>query len=1014
MHMLHSLNAHPLRRKLGLRRWIAGWLSVCCLIAALKPGVAFAQGGQPAPIPYYDEALSIIAGMSPEQRVGQLFIVSFPGDDASPTSDIARLINEYHIGGVQLRAANRNFDNARAEPPVTVQIAQLTNALQTLALANPTSVAPSATADAAQSGTSLATSTPAVQSSGTAIPLFIAMSREADWAARSELSEIAQEITPIPSQLAIGATWDPANAQIAGEIIGSELSQLGINVLFGPSLDVMDTPRPNSPGDLGTYVFGGDPFWVGKLGAAFVAGVHSGSKNRMAVVARNFPGLGSSDRNVGEEIPTVQKSLEQLRLIELAPFFAVLKGAASQETTVDGLLVSHIRYRGFQGNIRASTRPVSFDPQAYQALMSMPETAAWRSTGGVTFSDALGARSVRRFYDPSETTFNARRIAQEAFVAGNDVLVLGNFGLTDAWPEQLDNIINTIQFFQTKYVEDKSFAARVDESLARILSLKLRLYGGAFRRSSVLVNVQRAGELEPQQAAVARMARAGITLLSPGALELATVLPNPPTKDESIVFITDSRTLRECPTCEPYPAVPRTALEEIALDLYGPRTTGQVDPTRVASFTFSDLVEYNRRVSAAAPTPGAVPLLPTATGPAVGEVVQPTATPDRPPSRIQAAIERASWIIIALIDTNPSLSLTAALRTFLSQSTDALKDKRVIIFALGAPYYLDATEISKATAYFGVYSRTRLYLEAALRAVFGEFAPQGASPVSVPGLSYSLINQTSPDRNQVIPLTPVIAGEVLTATNTTPTPLGLKIGDRLNVRAGPIFDLNGKVVPDGTEVQFILSYPAERLEQRPPEYRVTTRDGLAEVSILLERQGRLEIRAEADPARNSDRINVDATDRVVVETVITTAIPTEPSVVAAATERPELAAPAEESAPTVGPTLGPPVERSSIVGFTLTLLGLLGVSVGMFVALSQPAFAGVGLHLRVRFALGVWMIGWLIYTLVALGAPGTDWASRNWNWAGSVLLALVVALGGAGLGLLMLRFWGKGRERQRA
>lgn len=996
------------------QRWLASLLCLGCLLPLIAPLPARAQDPQPPAIPYLEEAKAIIARMTLAQRVGQLFVVSFPGDNVSPSSDIAKLVKDYHIGGVQLRAANRNFDNAKADPPVTRQIIRLTNALQQLAFSD--ELATEAISEFAQEPI---TPTTHVTVSASAIPLFIALLQEADWTTRSELSEITQEVTQIPSQMAVGATWTPAIAQTIGEILGSELAQLGVNVLFGPTLDVTDTPRPNTPGDLGTHVFGGDPFWVGRLGAAFVAGLHSGSKNRLAAVGKHFPGLGSSDRNVSEEIPTVQKSIEQLRLIELAPFFAVLKGEASKDTTVDGLLVSHIRYRGLQGNIRASTRPVSFDPQAYQALMSLPETAAWRNSGGVTFSDQLGARSVRRFYDPLETSFNARRIAQEAFMAGNDVLVLGNFGLTNDWSEQLANITETISFFQTKYSEDKTFAARVDESLTRIISLKLRLYGGRFRLNEVLVkDVEQLEEQDESAAKIAKLAKESITLLSPNVRDLPAVLPTQPTKNDYIVFITDNRTIRECAECEPYPAVSRTALEEIALDLYGPRKTEQVDPSRIASFTFGDLADYNRRAIALAATPGGTPILPTATGPAVGEVVQPTATPDRPPLKIQSAIERATWIIIAVIDTNPAVPSTAALRTFLAQSADILKDKRVIVFALGAPYYLDATEISRTTAYFGVYSRSRPYLEAALRAVFGEFPAPGNSPVSINSLGYSLIAQTAPNRDQVIPLVAASVGsEPITATvEGMPAPLELRIGDRLRVRAGPIFDLNGRVVPDGTEVQFILSYPDERIEQRLPGNKATTRDGFAETTIELQRQGRLEIRAEADQAVTSYTINVNATDKVSVETVIPTSLPAE--LLQSATTPAESRVPeATVALPTPMPREMPPATRSNLAGFLLTLVGLLAVSVGVFGVLSQAGFGILDLHTKVRVALGIWVAGWLSYTLAALGAPGLSWATSVLDWSGAVVMAMLFALLGAGLTLVTLRARSRNRDnsgRQRA
>jgi beta-N-acetylhexosaminidase len=996
-------------RSFILRGLLAVTLALNLSLAAWQssPKPAHAQDPTPLTPQVSDQVRALIARMSVQQRVGQLFVISFPEADASEGSDIADLIQNYRVGGVQLMAMNRNFSRDVTDPPTPQQVSQLANALQVLAMPDNSAilaaeemfVAPSTRVAITTSVTQ--TITPTVSPPlPTSIPLFIALAQQADWVQRLELSEITRGITQVPSQLALGATWNPATAQSAGEILGNELSQLGINVLFGPTLDVVDVPRPNTPGDLGTHVFGGDPYWVGRMGQAFVTGVHRGSGNRMAVIARNFPGLGSSDRNINDEIPTVQKSLEQLKQIELAPFFAVTRGDVAQESTVDGLLVSHIRYRGFQGNIRASTRPVSFDPQAYQALMSLPELAQWRASGGVTFSDQLGARGVRRFYDPLESSFNARRIAQEAFAAGNDVLVLGNFGLSNSWPEQLANIKDTIRFFQTKYVEDPNFAARVDESLARILTLKLRLYGGAFSRDATQVSEAGVALLQPQTGATAAIAKESITLLSPNVRDLPTVLPTAPTRDESIVFISDDRQIRECQACEPYPAVARTALEEIALALYGPRTTGQVDPARVSSFTFSDLVEYNALATAQVTptvTPDGAGLLPTITSPA-GEPAEATPDPQSqtPDIAIESAIERSSWVVIAMLDTNPFITPTLALRTFLSQSADTLKDKRVIVFALAAPYYLDATEISKVTAYFGVYSRTRAYLETAMRALFGEFVPTGDSPVSIPGLNYSLIVQTAPDPAQVIPLIQLTEGDTITdtATAATPEPLALKIGDKLKLIAGPIYDLNGRVVPDGTQVQFILSYPAERVEQRLPA--VSTRDGVADTTVALERQGKLEIRAEADPATASYVVLVDTTDVVSIETIKPTVAPT-PTPLPTATVA-ERVTPAVTAVASAEPPVAPPPERTSVMGFLLTLIGLLGIGLGLFAVLSQvgPALSATA---RLRIALGSWCLGWLAYSLTALGFPGTRWATDALGWGGSALIAVLLALAMGGIAL---------------
>jgi beta-glucosidase-like glycosyl hydrolase len=143
------------------------------------------------------------------------------------------------------------------------------------------------------------------------------------------------------------------------------------------------------------------------MGKNYIQGVHEGSTNRVAVIAKHFPGRGSSDRMPDQEVATVRKSLEQLKQIELAPFFAVTGSASGDPSRTDGLLVSHIRYQGFQGNIRVSTRPVSFDSTALEQLMQLEPISGWRTNGGIVVSDDLGSQAVRKFYDPLEQTFDA-------------------------------------------------------------------------------------------------------------------------------------------------------------------------------------------------------------------------------------------------------------------------------------------------------------------------------------------------------------------------------------------------------------------------------------------------------------------------------------------------------------------------------------------------------------------------------------------------------------------------------
>ena len=61
-----------------------------------------------------------------------------------------------------------------------------------------------------------------------------------------------------------------------GEIVGRELSAVGVNMLLGPSLDTLVLPRPDPVGSLGVHTFGGDPNWVAQMGRAYITRCASG------------------------------------------------------------------------------------------------------------------------------------------------------------------------------------------------------------------------------------------------------------------------------------------------------------------------------------------------------------------------------------------------------------------------------------------------------------------------------------------------------------------------------------------------------------------------------------------------------------------------------------------------------------------------------------------------------------------------------------------------------------------
>ena len=909
-----------------------------------------------------DFVQEIIAHMSVEERVGQLFVVTFAGSDVSPGSDIAQLIMQYRVGGVVLLSSNGNFSN-RGDTPL--QVARLANGLQQLAF-----TASQQATGTIPPGTEPLTGTTPITGTlplgpGPYVPLLIAIDHEGDGYPYTRLTN---GFTALPNSMALGATWDEANGQAIGQIVGRELSSVGVNMLFGPSLDVLNNPRPTLKGDLGTRIFGGDPYWVGKMGQAYIRGVHEGSEGRVATVAKHFPGHGGSDRRADEEVSTVPKSLQELRKIELAPFFTVTTlNEADPAAVTEALMSSHIRYRGFQGNIRQLTPPISFAAEL-QAILSLPEFEPWRQAGGVMVSDALGVPAVRKYYDPQLQSFPHKRVAQEAFLAGNDLLVLSQFALTDVWADQFENIKSTIDFFRDKYVSDSKFQAQVDQSLARILRLKYELYPEFLLEEVQVDEGQLAGNVGKGYDPVSQIAEDAITLIYPSPEGLADRLPSPPLLGEKILIFTDDRQAQDCYDCPPFSFIKPDALEETIRRLYGPQASGQIEPAQIRSLAFSQLKSYLS-----------------------------SAGPEGSTEYISPLIEEADWIIFAMLDVNlDDYPDSDAVKLFLKQLSDSLRNKKIVVLAYNAPYYLDTTEISKLTAYYGIYSKVPAFIDASVRALFREFTLQGASPVTVQGINYDLILQMEADSDQVIEIMPINAFMEGTPTAETPGSIGVKVGDTLELRTGIIRDKNGHPVPDGTPVVFRFFYPTETLEL--PRLETTTVNGIAGAAIKLERTGQLEITAASGPALKSITliVAIEGDELATIATLVPTATAT-PTVTSTPTSTPTSIPPtstATSPAPQPTAEVIPPEANSSArrVGVGTFLLSLVATFMVGGAGYALRRNEGRSPTQGLKAFLWVLICGTVGYIAYGLGWPGAGFFLRLSRYWGAPLMSLVFSL----------------------
>nr|MBN1229693.1 hypothetical protein [Anaerolineae bacterium] len=677
-----------------------------------------------------------------------------------------------------------------------------------------------------------------------------------------------------------------------------------------------------------------------------------------------------------EEIPTVRRSRDQLIQADLIPFFAVTGDAQDPLSVADGLLVGHIQYQGFGENLRSITRPLTFDQAALQNLMALEPLASWHVQGGLLISDALGVPGVRRYYDPQEQAFPTRLVAREAFAAGNDVLYLGDYS-TSTFSTQTAAIADTIEYFIQRYQTDVVFRERVDQSVRRIIQQKLDMYG-QFAVEDVIPaegTVEQVGQGYNIALAVASQS---LSVLPPGYNEPV----NPPQRGDIILIFTDTRTVQQCASCTPSPLIRVDALRSEILRSYGPDATGTVGFANIIAYSFADLKDY----------------LDNDVGGGDGEN-----TPE--PDPVESALAAADWIVFVSIGIDPEIPASSVVKQYLSEVQPG-NDTRLVVMSMGAPYYLDTTEISKLSAYYVLYNYSAPSVAVAAQALFQEVAADGAPPVSVSSADYFILEATSPDPGQIINLSYELVARTQDMGEGTPTPTiepVISLGDTLKLTTGVILDRNGNPVPDGTQVDFILSFINEGL--RDNQAHATT-GGRAEASVVLSRPGEIQITAISGDARNSETITVVVQDTGPAEISVQppdlptqTATPTdvlsvEPTEVVEAIEEPVATPEAESGLEQV----------ANFDDLFLAGIGLLGIALVVFAVGSNTRSLNYGLLLTFPTLIS----GLLFYTYYALMLPGSAvwrqvfnsasrvWAASTAAWLGG-LFGLAVAIVGINL-----------------
>lgn len=278
--------------------------------------------------------------------------------------------------------------------------------------------------------------------------------------------------TMFPWVMALGASNDSSLAYEMGRVTAEEGRALGIQIAFGPVLDVNNNPANPV---IGARSFGEVPARVARLGAAQVRGIQD---HGMLATGKHFPGHGDTEVNSHLDLPVVNVSKPRLDSIELVPFRAAVNAGLGAMMTFHGVLPA----------LDSSGVPATLSRSVLGGLLRQQ-----LKFDGLIVTDAMDMQGVVKQFGEAESD-------KRAIEAGADVLLMPKN--TRA---AIDAVLEGIR--EGRYDE-----ARIDRSARRVLALK-SMFGLQRNRFVDLSNVRRVVGDSEHVALANRIADRGIVLV---------------------------------------------------------------------------------------------------------------------------------------------------------------------------------------------------------------------------------------------------------------------------------------------------------------------------------------------------------------------------------------------------------------------------------------------------------------------------------------------------------------------
>ena len=260
-------------------------------------------------------------------------------------------------------------------------------------------------------------------------PPFIAIDQEG-----GRVHRLPEPFTHFPPAAHLGQTGNIKLAYRVARATAEELAAVGINLDFAPVLDVNSNPKNPV---IGNRSFASDPQKVIAFGEQWILGLRDGG---IISCGKHFPGHGDADKDSHLDLPRVDRSLEELRKVELPPFVSACRNG------IESLMTAHVVYRALDQKLPATLSHAIVTGLLRKEL----------DYHGVVFSDDMEMKAISDHHGEAEAVTLCVR-------AGIDVMLFCH---------ELPRAIRAFDSLCSEVKKDPTVRWQVENSYHRIIKLK--------------------------------------------------------------------------------------------------------------------------------------------------------------------------------------------------------------------------------------------------------------------------------------------------------------------------------------------------------------------------------------------------------------------------------------------------------------------------------------------------------------------------------------------------------------